>query len=160
MYRRFNKIGEMIFPSKKENKKVVEEKPLVIDKCYCANGHNLIDEKYLINKIPGIKLNYKYLGEKGEVVLSAIIGDFDKNILSGNWKKGEKVEMSCPKCNEKLKVLTSCGCRPDAEYFVLGLTPKLDYNNSVTICNIIGCSDAHSVIKSEKIIHQAQSSAL
>ncbi len=160
MYRRFNKLGEMIFPSKKEKQKVVEDKPFVIDKCYCVNGHNLIDENHFVNDIPGIRLNYHSMHERGEVVLSAIIGDFDKKVLLGNWKEGNKIIMTCPECNEKLKVLTACDCQNDAEFIAIGLTPKLNFNNSIAICNIIGCKNSHSMLKSEELIHQAQSSAL
>ena len=77
----------------------------------------------------------------GEFVISAIEGDFDKVMLSGELKKGVKDELYCPHCGVMFRKLVDCNCQDRADMVVIGLTPKLDFNNAVSFCNVTGCSN-------------------
>ncbi len=151
---RFNLKGMLKIPTLKKVTKEIVEEQVVISKCYCVNGHSLITENHYLNGQPGIKLDFKSKSSDGTVILSAVIGDYNKYFLAGDWTKGEKVDMCCPECKASLSVLTSCNCSPEAEFVALGLTPKIDFNNSIALCNIIGCKNSYSVIQSEKIINK------
>lgn len=41
----------------------------------------------------------------------------------------------------------------DAEMVVIGLTPKLDYNNAISFCNVTGCANGTSISSGEVIRH-------
>ncbi len=151
---RFSLKGMLKIPTLKKVTKEIIEEQVVISECYCVNGHNLITKEHYLNGQPGIKLNFKSQSSDGTVILSAVIGDYNKYFLEGSWTKGEKVNMSCPECKATLPVLTSCSCSPEAEFVALGLTPKIDFNNSIALCNIIGCKDSYSMVKSEKVINK------
>ncbi len=151
---RFNFKGMLKIPTLKKVTKEIIEEQVIIKECYCVNGHNLISDEYSLSGHPGIKLEFNCDGSEGKVILSAVIGNYEKNVLSGNWTKGKKVDMCCPECKAQLPVLTSCDCNSEAEFVALGLTPKIDFNNSIALCNIIGCKDSYSMVKSEKIINK------
>ncbi|MCD4730618.1 MAG: hypothetical protein K8R74_08465 [Bacteroidales bacterium] len=141
--KKFNKDGRLIIPLS-ERKKIrsnVEEDKVryVINEAYCPNGCNIIDPDHEINGLPGLRLKFKRSGVEGEFVLSAIEGDFDEIILSGELEDGAKDELYCPHCGAMFKKLVNCQCRADADMVVIGLTPKLDFNNAITFCNVTGC---------------------
>jgi len=152
---RFNEDGRLIVPiveyeKKKEDK---DEIRFVVTEAYCPNGCNLIDKEHIINGYPGIRLKFKSPGVEGEFVISAIEGDFDKIILSGELIYGVKDELYCPHCGVILQKLANCNCRPDADLVVIGLTPKLDFNNAVAFCNVTGCKNGAFIKSGEVIRH-------
>ncbi|MBN2347316.1 MAG: hypothetical protein JXJ22_00680 [Bacteroidales bacterium] len=151
----FNKDGRLIIPISKRTRyksKIQEEKiRYVINKAYCPNGCNIIDPDHSINDFPGIRIQYQRPGMSGEFVISSIEGDFSKIILSGELKDGVKDELFCPHCNTLFEKLVNCSCKPGAEMIVIGLTPKLDFNNAVTFCNVTGCFNG-AFVKSRDVI--------
>jgi hypothetical protein len=143
---RFAKNGQQIYPEntfKLDNSKKIT--PNIVTEAYCPNGCNLIDNDHIINGYPGIKLKFTRLGMEGELVISAIEGDYEKIILSGTLKDGVKDELYCPHCNSMLKKLVNCYCQTDANMVVIGLTQKLDYNNAITFCNVTGCENSTTI---------------
>ena len=82
---RFSKDGKLIIPleqRKKGTKEMDEEKVrYVVTEAYCPNGCNLIDNEHKINGVPGLRFKFKRPDMKGEFVLSAIEGGFDKIIV-------------------------------------------------------------------------------
>jgi hypothetical protein len=90
---------------------------------------------------------------EGEFIISAIEGDFDKVILSGELKEGEKDELFCPHCGEMFKKLVNCNCQPDADMVVIGLTPELDFNDAITFCNVTGCNNGTFIKSGDAIRH-------
>ncbi len=142
---RFSKDGRWIIPlSKREDKKSKYEEDkvrYVIKEAYCPNGCNIVDGEYEINGSPGLRIKFKRPGHEGEFVISAIEGDFTKKILSGELKQGVKDELFCPHCGTMFETLVNCSCKPDGDMVVIGLTPKLDFNNAVTFCNVTGCEN-------------------
>ncbi|MDX9882728.1 MAG: hypothetical protein RBS73_11745 [Prolixibacteraceae bacterium] len=123
----------------------------VVDKAYCPNGCSIIDPEVEINGFPGLRFRFKRPGYEGEFVISAIEGDFDKVIISGELITGEKDELYCPLCGVPFGKLVNCNCSPGAEMVAVGLTPKLDFNNAITFCNVTGCSNG-TFIKSGDVI--------
>lgn len=154
---RYTKDGRMIIPlvERKNGKSKKEEDKVryVINKAYCPNGCNIIDEKYKINGFPGLRIKFKRPGVEGEFVISAVEGDFDKNILSGELKDGLKDELYCPHCDVMFKKLVMCNCKAEADMVVIGLTPELDFNNAISFCNVTGCENGAFVNAGDVIRH-------
>ena len=154
---RFSKDGRLIIPlvqRKKDTKEVDEEKVrYVVTDAYCPNGCNIIDEEHKINGVPGLRIKFKRPGIEGQFVLSAIEGDFDKIILSGELEDGVKDELHCPHCGVLFKKLVNCSCKPDADMVVIGLTPKLDFNNAISFCNVTGCANGTSIKSGDILRH-------
>ncbi len=152
---RFNKDGRMIIPigkrKKKADKKEEENVRYLIKEAYCPKGCSIIDEEHQINGAPGLRIKFKRPGMEGEFVLSAIEGDFDKVVLSGELKEGIKDELYCPHCGTIFETLVNCNCRSDADMILIGLTPELDLNNAVSFCNVTGCGNG-SFIKAGDVI--------
>lgn len=156
---RFSKDGKLIIPlgeRKKGTKETDEEKVrYVVTEAYCPNGCSIIDEEHKINGVPGLLIKFKRPGMEGEFVLSAIEGDFDKIMLSGELEDGVKDELYCPHCGVMFEKLVNCSCKPDADMVVIGLTPKLDFNNAVSFCNVTGCTNG-TFIKSGDVIRHVR----
>ena len=154
---RFSKDGRLIIPlSERQKNKFPEDKgkmKYVINEAYCPNGCDIIDKEHKINGFPGLRIRFKRFKVEGEFIISAIEGDFDKIIVSGNLKDGIKDELYCPKCNVMLKKLVQCNCKPDADMVVIGLTSKLDFNNAISFCNVTGCKNGAFVKSGEVIRH-------
>jgi hypothetical protein len=156
--RLFSKDGRLLIPEvqKKENsvgRKKIGDKKFVITEAYCPNGCSLMDKDHMINGYPGIRLRFKRKKTEGEFIISAIEGDLEKIILSGTLKNKVKDELYCPHCNTMLEKLLKCDCQPDADMVVIGMTPKLDFNNAVALCNVTGCSNG-ATIDSGSVIHR------
>ena len=154
---RFGKNGKLIIPlikRKKGIKKTDEQDTrYAVTEAYCPNGCSIIDKEHKINGTAGLRCNYKRPGMEGELVLSAIQGDFDKIILSGKLEDGAKDELYCPHCGVMFRKLVSCSCKPDADMVVIGLTPKLDYNNAISFCNVTGCKNGTTIQSGDVIRH-------
>jgi len=154
---RFSKDGRLIIPlmqRKKYTKQMDEDKVrYVVTEAYCPNGCNIIDNEHKINGVAGLRIKFKRPGMEGEFVLSAIEGDFDKIILSGKLEEWLKDELYCPHCGVMFKKLVNCNCKPDADMVVIGLTPKLDFNNAISFCNVTGCANGTSIKSGDVLRH-------
>jgi len=154
---RFSKDGKLIIPlgqRKKGTKETEEEKVrYVVTEAYCPKGCNIIDREHEINGVASLRIKYKRPGMKGEFVLSAIEGDFDKIILSGELEDGVKDELYCPHCGAIFEKLVNCSCKADADMVVVGLTHKLDFNNAISFCNVTGGTNGTSIKSGDVIRH-------
>lgn len=161
---RFGKDGRLIIPlnereQRLRNRKQIENKVRYeVTEAYCPNGCNIIDKENLINGFPGLRLKYKREGVEGEFVISAIEGDFDKIILKGELINGVKDELYCPHCGVMFEKLVNCNCSQGAEMVVIGLTPKLNFNEAITFCNVTGCSNGTFIQAGEILRHVRLSS--
>jgi len=155
MEERFGGDGRLVIPlnKRKQSKSRENESKIryVISEAYCPNGCNIMDEDHLVNGYPGLKIRFKRPGHEGLFVISAIEGDFEKIVLSGELQKGVKDDLHCPHCGVLFERLTCCNCQPDADMVVIGLTPKLDFNNAITFCNVTGCENG-TFVKSGAIL--------
>ena len=154
---RFSKDGRLIIPlgQRKKGTKETDEKQVryVVTEAYCPNGCNIIDAERRINGVPGLRFKFKRPGMEGEFVLSAIEGDFDKIVLSGELEDGVKDELYCPHCGVMFKKLVNCDCKPGADMVTFGLTPKLDFSNAISFCNVTGCANGTFVKSGDVIQH-------
>jgi hypothetical protein len=154
---RFGKDGKLIIPltQRKKGTKELDEQKIryVATEAYCPKGCSIIDRENEINGVAGLRMKFKRPGMEGELVLSAIEGDFDKIILSGQLKEGVKDELHCPHCDVMLAKLVNCNCSPDADMVVIGLTPKLDFNNAISFCNVTGCVNGTSIKSGDILRH-------
>ena len=154
---RFTKDGRWIIPlsNRKAEKDKGEEKSIryLVSEAYCPKGCSIIDEEHKINGSPGLRIGYKRSGVKGEFVISAIEGDFDKTVLSGELIDGVKDDLYCPHCGTKFEMLVNCNCKTDADMVIIGLTPKLDINNAITFCNVTGCGNGAFIKSGEVLRH-------
>jgi hypothetical protein len=155
--KRFDKDGRLIIPLNQRSEDVSPQKEnavrYVIKEAYCPQGCNIIDPAYELNGSPGLRIGFRRKGMEGEFIISAIEGDFTKTILTGELKEGVKDELFCPHCKTLFMKLVNCNCKPDADMVVIGLTPELDYNNSVTFCNVTGCENGSFVFSGDVIRH-------
>ncbi len=152
----FTKDGRLMIPIRNRRRRTnVSEDGVryVVNKAYCPKGCNVVDNDVEVNGLPGLRLAFQNTDGKGELVISAIEGDFDKVVLSGKLTKGQKNTVMCPHCHTPFKKLVNCNCNPNAEMVVLGLTPKLNFNNAITFCNITDCSNGSFIKSGEAILH-------
>jgi hypothetical protein len=157
MNKKFGKDGRLIIPIS-ERKQVKASKSenkvrYIIEKAFCPKGCNIIEPEYLINGFPGLRIGFKRPESEGEFVISAIEGDFSKTVLSGELREGVRDELFCPRCGERFEKLVNCNCQPGAEMVVIGLTPKLDYNEAITFCNVTGCTNGAFIKSGDAIRH-------
>lgn len=154
---RFRKDGRLVIPlmnrKKPEFDKDEDKVRYVVNEAYCPKGCNIIDNEHKINNAPGLRIRFKRASAEGEFVLSAIEGDFDKIILSGELEEGVKDDLYCPHCGAAFKILVNCCCKPYAEMIVIGLTPEMDFNNAITFCNVTGCANGTFVKSGDVIRH-------
>ncbi len=155
----YSEDGRLIIPITDRSKitaaKNEDKVRYTIDKAYCPNGCNIVDSELIINGFTGLRIKFKRPESEREFVISAIEGDFDKIVLSGELNEGVKDELSCPQCNARFEQLVNCNCKPGAEMVIIGLTPKLNHNEAITFCNVTGCANG-AFIKSGDVIRHVR----
>jgi len=146
--------GHMIVPATQYGHKAVEDAKtrFVVDQAYCPKGCSIVDEEHPIHGYPGLRMGFSRPGMKGELVLSAVQGDFDKIMLGGELVDGVKLDLYCPHCGTPFATLANCRCSADAQIVAIGLTPELDFNNGIAFCNVAGCKNEGFVL-SGRVIH-------
>jgi len=153
---RFGKDGRLIIPllHRQDNTKPIREEKVryAVTEAFCPNGCSVIDKEHSIHGVLGLRIRFRRPGMEGEFILSAVEGDFDKIVLSGELKAGVKDELYCPHCDVMFKTLVNCSCSPGADMVVIGLTPKLDFNNAVSFCNVTGCTNGAFVKSGDAIL--------
>lgn len=141
----FDNKGLMIIPSPKDPNAEKEIQSVIIKKCFCINGHNLVSKQAQFGNYDGIVLDILMDDKKGLIALSPVFGDKSKITMGIILEDGKQVQLSCPVCGAKLPVFSSCECGGD---LVIMFTGTLnDFNNCVGVCNRVGCK--HSEIKNE-----------
>jgi hypothetical protein len=149
---RFRRDGREIVPIGKRSGNV-EKVRFVVEHAYCPKGCSIMDIENKINEYPGLRIKFKRPGVEGILVLSAIEGDFEKILVSGELEEGVKDELYCPHCDTPFKKLVSCHCQEEADLVVIGLTPELDFNNAITFCNVTGCDNGTTMSSGEVLRH-------
>jgi hypothetical protein len=137
----FNNKGMMLFPNPIQKSKICQSKNLlVVNNCYCHNGHDLINENAVFNGFKGLMLLACRGDQKGLVALSPVYGYKSRVSINLTFNSGEVWDVCCPLCKEKLPVFSPCSCGGDL--FTLFLDQSIDYSNSILICNRIDCFNA------------------
>ena len=109
----------------------------VVTKCYCHNGHSLLDRAHPFEGFAGLTVQLKSDSQVGTLALSPIIGDMNRTFIDFDRTEGELIEIGCPTCSEPLPDYDKCSC---GAYLVAMFTsPDQDFANCVGICPRIGC---------------------
>jgi hypothetical protein len=141
----FDNKGLLIIPSPKDPAAEREVQSVVIKKCFCINGHNLVSKQAQFGVYEGIVLNVIMDDKKGIIALSPVFGDKSRITTGIILDEGKLVQLFCPVCNAKLPVFSSCECGGDLLVMFTGALN--DFNNCVGVCNRVGCK--HAEIKNE-----------
>lgn len=145
--KRFNRKGMLIFPNPIRKTEICKQKDIiVIEHCYCHNGHSLITDRAVFNGFNGIILKICREKLEGLVALSPVYGYKSRVSLDLQLKSGEIWKVCCPECNEALPIFSECSCQ--ARIFTLFLDKKANFSKCILLCNRIDCFNAE--IKLEK----------
>jgi len=138
----------MLFPNTIRKSEICKEKELlVVEQCYCQNGHNLISDRAVFNGFNGIMIKAKRGHQSGLVALSPVYGYKSRVSLNLKFRPGEVWEISCPECGEILPVYSECSC--GGKLLLLFLNPDQVYTNAILICNRIDCFNAEIKLEAE-----------
>jgi hypothetical protein len=147
---RFDQKGMMIFPNPvkiKETAKLTDL--LVIEACYCPNGHNLVTDQAVFDGFNGIVLKVRNAGNEGLVALNPVYGLKHRFSFDIKLVKGDLLEVICPECRALLPVYSACSCGGDL--VALFLNEKPDFTNSILICNRVDCHNAQIRLHNELV---------
>jgi len=149
----FNDKGMMLFPNPMRKTKLCKsENILVIQQCFCHNGHNLINKKAIFNGFMGIIVKVKNESEEGLVALSPVYGYKTHVSLDIDLEENSIWQICCPECDEPLSKYSECDCGGDM--VAIFLNNKADYSDCIVICNRVGCTHA-SITHGNELLTQS-----
>lgn len=156
--KRFDKKGMMIYPNpRKKESPCGKENVVVVEECYCQNGHSLIDKKINFDGFNGILFTVKRAGKEGRVAISPVYGCDHRISLDMDLSEGEIWDFHCPACDEALPYYTLCEC---GAYMTTFFTSKdADFKETIAICNRAGCKNAE-IIHGESLLTDSMLDAL
>ena len=103
---------------------------------YCPNGCPLIHEEApKFDGFPGIQLHARWRDVQGTLTLSPFQGD--KRKTGPAFPEGAMLELSCPSCGARLRVLGPCPC--GGEFVALYTVRAPDPDYVVGVCRRWGC---------------------
>jgi hypothetical protein len=147
---RYDQKGMMIFPTPEKIKKAGKMADMVvISKCYCPNGHNLVSDHAVFDGYNGIILKVKNASGEGQVALNPVYGLKHRVSLNIKLNHDELLEIYCPQCGHALPVYSGCACGGDL--VALFLDEKLEFTNSVLVCNRVDCHNAQIRLHNEMV---------
>jgi len=136
-------------PSQDSQIREVDDVIIQVTQAFCHNGHNLVmNQEELFDGAPGISLLVSDGQSEGEVILSPYHGDHRRRGKQ-DFDDGTKLTVSCPVCREKLRELSPCTCDQGGMLVKLYLTPDLNEDHVVALCDVWGCHRS-------KVFDQAQ----
>lgn len=139
--KRFDSKGMLLIPNPIPKEKISKQKKvLLLKKCFCHNGHSLINKRAMFNGESGIVFKVKKGRKTGHVALSPVYGYKSRVALDVEMKKGDIWEIRCPKCDEKLPALHECEC--GGELIALFSDKNANFQDCIVICNKIDCFNA------------------
>lgn len=104
-------------------------------------GKSLMDEEFLLNNKPSVKVNIQTESDRGVLHLCSIYGCTLKHI-GIEVNEGEIVDMYCPHCNKELTVSDECmDCGAPMVSFVIRA------GGVVRVCSRNGCPGHHIVFR-------------
>ena len=136
----FDDRGMMIFPSPMTRELRESPKVLVVQECFCPNGHNLVSPRVRFNRFPGIMFKVRLDEGDGLVALSPIFGDKSRITLDVDLVKDSILTPYCPHCDIQLPTYGPCGCGGDLA--ALFTTRSEDFGNCVGVCTRVDCYNA------------------
>jgi len=137
---RFNKNGMRVYPFPQTGDLDEDFDLLVIEKCFCPNGHSLISDRVDFNGFKGIVLKIIKNDIEGFIAFSPIWGDKSRFVLDINIEDGETLTFLCPTCNVQLPISLNCNC--GGSYIILYTDEFANFTETVSFCNRVGCCEA------------------
>lgn len=120
---------------------VIDDAPdvyVIVTQLYCPNGHNLVDQAgNRFDGFGGIQLLVDDGSIEGVVELSPFHGDSTK--FGPQFARGTRLSIRCPECKAELPQLAKCSCAGEGKLRKLFLTPQLEDDNLVAVCDVWGC---------------------
>ena len=107
---------------------------IVLTQAFCTTGHNLIRSGEQFHGFDGIHLWVSDGKTEGLVIVSPIHGDTSKR--GPTFKRGAKLEISCPECHTPLPKLCRCSCGKGGSLRTIYLTPDLSEAHQAAVCDI------------------------
>jgi hypothetical protein len=122
---------------------------IVLTQAFCTTGHNLIRPGDKFEGFDGMHLWVSDGKTEGLVIVSPIHGDSSKR--GPTFRRGAKLEISCPVCRTPLPKLCRCSCGKGGSLRTIYLTPELSEAHQAAVCDIWGCPrsrviDAHEIL--------------
>jgi hypothetical protein len=143
----------LIIPDpRKEQSTLPTEKILVIEECYCPNGHSLISSKAMFDKFKGIVFTAKKGDESGIIALSPVYGEKYRISLDLELLDMDIWAFHCLQCDVPLPHYKLCECGGELTTFFT--SRDIDFNYSIAICNRVGCHHA-TIHLGEELLTQA-----
>ncbi len=124
---------------------------VVLTQAFCTTGHNLIRPGEQFHGFDGLHLWVSDGKTEGLVVVSPIHGDGEKR--GASFRRGAKLEISCPECKTPLPKLCRCSCGKGGSLRTIYLTPELNEAHQAAVCDIWGCPRSR-VIDSNEILSE------
>jgi hypothetical protein len=137
--KRFDKKGMLVIPDPRKGDKP-KEKILVIEECYCPNGHSLISKKVVFDKFDGILFRARRDKFVGAIALSPVYGEKHRVAMDLDLDDGQIWDFYCTECGVKLPNYNRCDC--GGHLITFFTNPDSDFNHSIGICNRVGCHHA------------------
>ena len=154
----FDSKGRMRVPDSKKSYKITKGEKLVIDECYCKNGHNLISSKAKFGDFNGIYLKAKNKFCDGYIALSPVWGDKSRISIDIDLREGGLIDLFCPECETPLAKYSKCDC--DGDMVIFFLDKDADYSKCVGVCNRIGCPNSELKKDSLELFYFSRKKAL
>jgi hypothetical protein len=120
---------------------------IVLTQAFCTTGHNLIRPGVQFHGFDALHLWVSDGETEGLVAVSPVHGDNSKQ--GPNFKKGAKLEISCPECRTALPRLCRCSCGKGGWLRSIYLTPALSDTHQAAVCDIWGCPRSRVIDSSE-----------
>jgi len=122
---------------------------IVLTQAFCTTGHNLIRPGQQFHGFDGLHLWVSDGKSEGLVIVSPVHGDGQKH--GPTFRRGAKLEISCPECRTPLPKLCRCSCGKGGSLRTIYLTPDLSEAHQAAVCDIWGCPrsrviDAHEIL--------------
>ncbi len=153
--KRYDQKGMMIFPVPEKIKKAGKLADIVvIGRCFCPNGHNLVSSRAVFDGFNGIVLKVKHAGQIGYVALNPVYGLKHRISLDISLVHDAVLEILCPECDAPLPVYSACSC--GGSLVTLFLDEKPDFTNSVLICNRVDCHNAQIRLHNEMVHYDGE----
>lgn len=146
----FNSKGMLVVPNPVSKESICKSPNIVIvEECYCPNGHNLISDQAIFNGFNGIVVRVKRGEEEGLVALSPVYGYKSRVSMNVYLENGDIWDVFCPECHKELPVYSKCECGGDM--VVMFCSQDTSFTECIGICNRIGCYHA-GIMRSNELL--------
>lgn len=144
--RAFTANGMLYIPTREKVIKP-QKKAIIIQECFCPEGHNLISSRFSFDGHNGILLKVRHGRNSGFIALSPICGQKSRIDSGITLVENDLLVLSCPHCHSRLPVYSPCECGANLVTFFLD--QEGSFTNCIGVCNRIGCKHAVIILQNE-----------